>query len=244
MNDRVNINGIYFDKLTYAQTLHIFENFLANDRSNVVVTPNPEAVMLAQKNESFKKSLLAADLCLPDAVGIIIASRILNKKIKSRVTGCDAAHILLNYLSKTDKSIFFLGAADGVAELAAKKMQKKFPGLRVAGTHHGYFDGDNETALLDTLRRVRPDVLLLGMSMPKQEIWAEKNRGLPVKIIMCLGGTLDIMSGNVKRAPKFFRMMGLEWFYRLVSQPKRAKRMLALPKFILLTLKQKFSKKS
>jgi len=236
-----NILGIPFDALTPSQAMECLTQYLYGDKNRIVVTPNPEAVMQARRDPVFREALLTADMRLPDGIGIILASRILRGAIKERVRGLDTAYSLLRYISDKPYSVYFLGAAPGVAEKAANRMRESYPGLKVSGWHDGYFNANEEKLILAEISALMPDILLLGMGNPKQELWAYENRSIPVKVTLCCGGTLDIMSGQVKLTPAWLRRIGLEWLHRLITQPRRAKRMLDLPRFIFAVVKEAFT---
>jgi len=229
------ILGVPFDALSFNEALSTLAGFLNSSGNHLAVTPNPEAVMLAQRDKNFMEIIQKADLVLPDGIGIIIAAKLLRLPIRERVPGFDIAVALLNNTAGNVK-VYLLGAAPGIAEVAAKNLQAK--GIQVCGARDGYFDQGREEEILDEINSLKPDILIIGMGMPKQEDWAHKNFSkLPCKITMCLGGSIDILAGNVKRAPKLMRAVGLEWLYRLISQPSRARRMLDLPRFIAAVLR-------
>jgi N-acetylglucosaminyldiphosphoundecaprenol N-acetyl-beta-D-mannosaminyltransferase len=194
--------------------------------------------MRARKDAGFSEAIERADFRFADGIGIVLASRLTKAPIKSRVRGYDTAVKLFDTLNGQNRgaSVYFLGGAPGVAEAAANNIIKKYPALRAAGWHDGYFSKDGEAQIVNEIKRLKPDILVIGMGMPKQELFAHRHRALPVRLTLCLGGSIDIMSGKVKLAPPVFRKLGLEWLYRLISEPSRAKRMLALPRFTLLVL--------
>ena len=238
INERHSILQVPFNSLTMDETLQVLLDFLKKDSNHLVVTPNPEAVMLAQRDKDFLQVLQKADLVLPDGIGILLAAKWLKLNIPCRVPGCDITMALLESVSDTSHndankySCYLLGAAPGIAELARQNLQAK--NIKILGARDGYFDDDMGITILNEIRELKPDILIVGMGMPKQELWALKHlHTLPCKITLCVGGTIDIMAGNVKRAPKIIRRLGFEWLYRFITQPSRAKRMLDLPKFVL-----------
>ncbi|MCL2603668.1 MAG: WecB/TagA/CpsF family glycosyltransferase [Defluviitaleaceae bacterium] len=231
----VVILGVSFAHLTFEDALTVLESYLHEPRNHIVVTPNPECVMLTRRNPDFKKAIGNADLRLADGTGIVLAARYKKTPLPGRVRGVDITYALFERLSQKQKfTAYFLGAAHGVAEQAKANMEGHFPGLSVVGLHHGFFTPGDETEkrVLSEIHEKKPDILLVCTGMPRAEIWANTNRDLPVRLTLCLGGTLDIMGGNVKLAPKFWRAVGLEWLYRLFTQPKRARRMLDIPRFV------------
>lgn len=140
-------------------------------------------------------------------------------------------------------SFFLVGAAPGIAEAAAENMSKEFPGLKIAGTWHGYFSDAEEEEVLRCIRDAAPNFVFVGMGAGKQEKWITKARQMaPCAVWIGVGGSFDVMSGSVKRAPAAFQKLGLEWLYRLVSEPRRAKRMTALPAFVFAVMGEAFRK--
>jgi len=237
----MKILNVSFDSLTFDETLLTLLGYLETNRNHMVVTPNPEALMLAQRNESFLNILQKADLVLADGIGILLAARLKGIPIPERVPGCDIAMALLQATASTagrpgaGHSCYLLGAAPGVAEKARRKLQEQ--GITVVGAQDGYFTDEN--FILGEIRSLAPDILLVGMGMPRQEEWLAKHlHTLPCKISLCVGGSIDIISGSVRRAPKIMRIFGLEWLYRLVTNPRRARRMLDLPRFVWAVLMQ------
>ncbi|MCL2016993.1 MAG: WecB/TagA/CpsF family glycosyltransferase [Defluviitaleaceae bacterium] len=227
--ERFKILEVPFNGIGYRAALDILLEFLRTDKNHLVVTPNPEAVMLAQRNSEFLEILNAADLVLPDAIGIILAAKWLNLPINERVPGCDITQDLLK-LAK-NSSCYLLGAAPTIAEKAAHNLRQQ--GVNVTGFRDGYYTPEEEPSIIAEIQALKPDILILGMGMPRQENWAFRHcQNLPCKITLCVGGTIDIVAGNVKRAPKIMRKAGLEWLYRLATNPSRAKRMLDLPRFV------------
>jgi len=239
----ISILNINFAALTVLEALDILEGFLGEGRNHVIVTPNPEGVMLSRRNPGFRDALQQADLALADGTGVVIASHILGKRLPERVRGVDTAYALFERLSqrKGGFTAYFLGAARGVAEKAKANMEERFSGLKVVGFHHGFFSGEEEAAIIGEINRLGPDILFVCTGMPRSEIWAVKNRDINARVTLCLGGTLDVMAGEAKLAPGFMRKMGLEWLYRLIRQPSRIVRQLDLVRFALAVFWEKFT---
>lgn len=145
---------------------------------------------------------------------------------------------LMADLAASEETFYFFGGAPGVAATAARKMMKKYPGLKIVGVHNGYFDEKEEKKIIQDIKKKAPSILLVGLGAPKQEKWIYDNiRLVGAKVAIGVGGSFDVMAGNVKRAPKIFRRLGLEWFHRLITQPTRWRRMMRLPKFALTVLR-------
>ena len=235
---RANILGVMIDAVTKREALSKLLHFLKEDKYHMLFTPNPEFIMEAQKDREFMSILNKGDLVVPDGVGIVIASRLLGEKIKGRVTGCDLILSLFGAV-KGKYSVYLLGGAPGVAEMAKANMEARF-GLNIIGFADGFFDKQKERRIIKEIQKLKPDILLVGTGFPKQEKWIYEHRNrLPVKISAGIGGSIDIMAGTVKRAPKIMRLLGIEWLWRLLLQPRRIKRMYKLPIFLLQVLKSK-----
>lgn len=224
--------GIVYTDTTVPEAAEMILTMAAEHRCRYVVTPNPEISEQCRKNPALRRAVREADLTVPDGIGVIMAARILGTPLQGRVGGFDVAVALLPRLAEKGLSLYLLGAKPGVAEEAAEKIRGQYPGLSVVGTHHGYFQDD--APVLSEINAVHPDVLFVALGSPRQEIWMQTNRSrLEAGVMMGLGGSLDIFSGRAKRAPRFFINHHLEWFYRLLRQPSRFVRMLALPRYIL-----------
>ena len=195
-----------------------------------VVTPNPEIVMLCRQDESLNKAVAGAALVLPDGIGIIYGAKILGTPMKQKLPGIDFATELFAKMPHRGKTLFLLGAKPGVADSAAAALKERFPGLNIVGTNDGYFTDD--APVIEKINAVSPDLLLVCLGAPKQELWMQKNApALNVGLMAGLGGSLDVFAGVVERAPEKWQKLGLEWLYRLKEDPSRAKRMSNLPKF-------------
>ncbi|MBO7310058.1 MAG: WecB/TagA/CpsF family glycosyltransferase [Clostridia bacterium] len=196
-------------------------------RQMVVFTPNLSIFGQLRRNNELVKLINRADILLPDGIGLCLAYKIRSGKSIRRVTGIDTAYELLRVAERKGLSVFLLGAERGVAEEAKRRLCFALPRLCVCGTHHGYFDKSESSwenkALIRKINQCSPDILLVCFGFPAQEKWIMQNKSaLPhVKILMGLGGSLDVWAGKVKRAPAVFRKCGLEWLWRCALQPKR-----------------------
>lgn len=230
---REYIMGVGFDPVSPKQALERVATFLREEKTRTVVTPNPEILNNAEKNEELNLALNNADLVLADGIGVIYAAKILGLPIKERVTGVDLMTEILKLLGATGGSYYLLGAKPGYAEKACENINRMFRGIRCAGVTDGYFSDKEESKILDKINDARPDVLFIGLGSPKQELWAERNRRfLNTKICMSIGGAIDVFSGKVQRAPKWVSKIGFEWLYRAIRQPSRFKRIAKLPPFL------------
>ena len=235
MRERESILNIKFDVVDEEKAMERLIGFLDEDSPvKEVYTPNPEIVMLAQKDRELFDILNNADLVLADGIGLIIASRLKGLRLRHRVTGVDTMDKLLKYCAENRKSFFMFGGKPGIAETACENIREKYGDMEVSGYHHGYFDEKDETGIIDKINDSKPDILFVCLGAPKQEKWINKNKDkLNCKLAMGVGGSVDVYAGVAKRAPEAFRKLGLEWLYRLLKEPWRFKRMLVLPKFLI-----------
>lgn len=239
---RVDVLGVPVDRVTLDEASEAAASLWESAGSHHVVTVNPELIMAALEGPdgpALRRVLAEASLSVADGVGVVWASRLLDEPLPGRVPGIELAERLLERAAAAGKRLFLLGGRPGVAEEAAKRLEERYPGLNVAGTYHGYFDtrpaeGDEG---VEAVAGCKVDLLLVGMGAPKQELWiARRKEQLGAKVMIGVGGALDVFAGRVKRAPAFLRRAGLEWAYRLATQPWRARRMTALPRFALRVL--------
>lgn len=235
-NNKTEVLGIRIDNLSMKEAADKIESFLQKRNHNLIVTPNPEMIMASQKDIELRAIVNSAALAPPDGVGLMIAGRILGRKFKGRIPGIDLMLKVVEIAKAKGSRIFLLGGREGVAEAAAKELN-----AYIAGTFHGY--SMNDQLVLDKIKEARPDMLFIGLGSPKQEKWANKHsKGLNVPVVMCIGGSLDVISGRVKRAPAFMRSIGLEWLWRLALEPGRWRRMTALPVFLMKVVGSRYGK--
>lgn len=231
---KVNILGMYFDAITMNEATNRAVDFLEQDQVHTIYTCNPEIVMEAKKNKVFLNIVNKGSLVVADGIGVVIGSKIIKHPLPERVAGYDLVQNIFKAIKNKDKTVYFFGAAPGIANKAAEKMMKKYPGLTIVGHHDGYFDQEEEKKIVEEIQALKPDLLLVGLGAPKQEKWITTYKDqLNVKVCIGVGGSFDVMSGEIKRAPKLFIKLGLEWFYRLITQPTRFKRMMRLPLFLI-----------
>ncbi len=238
-NKRVTILGVPVDFVNQREAMTIFKGLMESEPCSLIATPNSEIVVNATKSQKLLDILSGADLIIPDGIGLVYASKIMGQPLSERVTGIDFLEKIIIYLSETHRSIYFLGskpaqgAEKAVAEQAAEKIRQKYPKLKVAGTHHGYFKEGDEPEIVEKINASGADFLCVALGSPKQEAFVEKYRDqLKPKAAIGVGGSLDVWAGTLKRAPEFYQKHGLEWLYRFVQEPSRYKRMGALPVFM------------
>ncbi len=234
MRDTTKIFGSPIDIVSLEGAFERFKYLLEENRFSMIFTPNTEIIMVAKRDIELKDVLIASDMNIPDGIGLVIASKLHNLGIPERVTGVDMMDKILNFCNCTKKSIYILGGKPGVAEAAIDNMSSQYPNIEIKGFHHGYFKSEDEMKVVDKINEKKPDVLFVSLGAPRQEKWIYKHRKiLNTKIAMGVGGSIDIWAGTAKRAPKIFQSLGLEWFYRLLKEPWRAKRMMSLPQFLI-----------
>lgn len=198
-----------------------------------IATVNPEFIMTAQRDVEFRRILNQADLCLPDGVGLLLAGRWLGRPFPERVAGSDFVYLLAQLAARNGWRLFLLGAAPGVAEEAAAVFQQRFPELNIAGTHGGSPDPAENEAIVARINESRAGLLYVAFGAPSQDKWISRNRETlsSVRVALGVGGSLDFVTGRATRAPRWIQDIGLEWLHRLVKEPWRWRRMLALPEF-------------
>lgn len=232
---RTEIMGVGFDDLTLDEAAGAAAGMIEAGGFHYVVTPNPELVDRARREEPFRQALNGADLVLPDGIGVVYAAKLLGRPLKGRCPGIDFAGKLMEHMAKTGLRLYLLGAKPGVAEAAAARLEAKYPGLVICGTHDGYFKEDGPVA--EAVRAAEADVVFVCLGAPKQEYWMVKNGpATGAKLMAGLGGSLDVFAGVVERAPEAWQKLGLEWLYRLTKEPKRIGRMARLPLFLVAAL--------
>jgi len=235
--NRVVILGVPVDNITQEEALARVEAFIENGRPHQVVTVNPEFAVAAQSDANFFQVLKEAELSLPDGVGLLWAARFLGRPLSERVAGVDTVRRIASLATERGYLLFLLGGAEGVAEAAAIRLEEENPGLKVAATYAGSSDPKEEEEIVEMIRAARPHVLLVAYGAPQQDFWIHRNLGrLGVPVAMGVGGAFDFISGKAKRAPGWMQRLGLEWLHRLLHEPWRWRRMLALPKFVWLVL--------
>jgi N-acetylglucosaminyldiphosphoundecaprenol N-acetyl-beta-D-mannosaminyltransferase len=200
-----------------------------------IVTLGTEMVVYAQRDARYRDVVNNCALSLCDTVGLLAVARRRGADLRERVTGVELIEHLCARAAKEGVSVFLFGGAPGIAERAATELQRRYPGLNVAGARNGYFQAQESPTIAQEIRASGAQLLFAGMGFPKQEYWlAEYLRDTGCGAGIGVGGSFDVISGNVRRAPERWRRAGLEWLYRLVKEPHRWRRQLALPQFVLL----------
>lgn len=205
------------------------------DGAAQVVTLGTEMVVHAQRDERFRAVVNASALSLCDTIGVLWVARRRGAHLRSRVAGVELIERVCEDAARDGVRIYLLGGAEGVAREAAARLCERHPKLAVAGTRNGYFSDDESGAVAMAIRQSGARILLCGLGFPRQDLWlAEHLRETGCGVGIGVGGSFDVLSGRVRRAPSAWRRLGLEWLYRLVSEPRRWRRQLALPLFVAL----------
>lgn len=244
IQNRICVRGVFFDNVTLDEAAQLLRAAARENRSGVsVFTPNSEIVQLCIEDASLRDRINEGGLIVPDGIGVIKAARILGTPLKGKVAGVDLGRRVMAFAAEEGFPVALVGGKPGVAEDAAAAMQAEYPNLNVCLTADGYFkkEGEENEAVLSRIRESGARIVFICFGAPAQEKWIAANRDkLPgVNLLLGLGGSLDVYSGRVKRAPAIFVRLGLEWLYRLLKEPKRIGRMMNLPKFYFGTWKYK-----
>jgi len=238
---RITLLGTRVDIVTPADALNLMEQFATDGGVHHVITLNPEFIMAARNDDAFRDVIDRADLILPDGIGVIWASRLYGHSLRERVTGVDTVRALTRFAAEHHLRPFLLGAAPGVAEEAASILQAENPGLEIAGVYAGSPRVEEEDTIASLIQSTRPDFLFVAYGAPKQDLWIARNsERLQVPLSMGVGGTFDFITGKAQRAPAWMQRAGIEWLHRLIQEPWRWRRMLALPHFALRVLVERY----
>jgi N-acetylglucosaminyldiphosphoundecaprenol N-acetyl-beta-D-mannosaminyltransferase len=239
-----HVHGMRIDRITMSDALVLAEQYIASKTPHHIVTADASMVVTAEADPEFCQIVENADLVTADGAGILWACKRLGTPIPDKVSGVDLSEKLIALSAEKKWRVFLFGAGPGVAEAAAEKMREKYPGANIVGARNGFFKPEDEGQIVEIIRAANPDILLVALGIPKQEKFITRHKAaLGVPVMIGVGGTLDVFSGTVKRAPIWMQKASLEWFYRLTSDPKQFKKRLEkqrlLPKFVMMTLKSK-----
>lgn len=236
MRSTVRILGIDIDNINVDEAGELTKNLIENSNKScrVIVAPNTEFIMMAQKDKEFFDILRSADLATPDSVGVMIAGKLQKNPFKARIPGQAYFRKVLEVGEKEGWSFYFLGGEGDIPKLAAENVKKIYPNVNIVGYHEGYFKDDSEEKVIEEINSLKPNVLFVAMGAPLQEKWIARNKSkLQVDVAAGQGGTFDYESGKIQRAPEKIQKLGIEWLWRLILQPSRIKRMVVLPIYLL-----------
>lgn len=235
--------GCRVDAVGRAQAVERIAQLAQGPAPSIVVTLGVEMVMYAQRDRRFRDLVARSALSLCDTIGILLASRLRGGPLRERVTGIDLIDPLAQRaVDRGDLRLFLFGGAPGVAERAAGVLRTAHPGLGVVGTRNGYFTVQESAGIAAAIAASGANVVLVGLGSPKQEYWLEEYLGATgAGVGIGIGGAFDVLAGTAARAPRLLQRVGLEWLYRLLREPSRWRRQLALPRFAVAVLREAFS---
>lgn len=237
---QVHIYGIPFSKMSMKETVEYLTERIEAQQQTHVITANPIMVMTALQKPAYKEMMLKSDLIVPDGAGIVWAARQAGDPVTERVTGIELLHELFRKGEKHHWKVFLLGTTKEIIEAAAETLQMQYPQVRIVGFRDGYFGEQQDAEVVAQIAELEPHILFVARGAETQEPWIVKHRAaLKVPLIMGVGGSFDVISGKLKRAPQWVQAIRMEWFFRLLQEPKRLPRMMVLPKFMLKVLRDK-----
>ncbi len=239
--DSIEILGLRIDRPAPDEVTALVARSISTRTPRHVVTADASMVVLARRDPALMQIVRQADLVTPDGAGILWAARLLGTPIPHKISGVDMVADLCRLSAQHGWRVFFLGAAPGVAALAADNLRTRFPDAKIVGARDGYFSPADEPQVIADIQAARPDVLLVAFGIPKQEKWIDTHKAaLQVPLSIGIGGSFDVYSGRVRRAPLWMQRASLEWLYRLLSNPKKIGKVMTLPLFAALALRRRF----
>ena len=244
----VSVLGVPVHAVSMDQVMQTLYNTLETEERLRIVTVNPEMVMWARNDECMARAICAADLAVPDGNGVVWALRRSGYKEQSRIAGVDLVERIFAHTHARTRAracarkglrVFLIGGRRGIPERAGERIEERWPAVKIVGCRHGYFSVEEEEEIIDEINSSLPDILLVGMGVPRQELWLANHwETMNAKLGVGIGGGLDLWAGKTKRAPRFLQDCGLEWFYRACVEPRRFFRLLALPRFVLEVMRE------
>lgn len=234
MDNYVSILGIAFSKLNLKETVDLIDSKISQCSNKMfhLITVNPEIAVQIQEDPELKKISLESDLITPDGIGIVLASRLKRNPISERVTGYDLFLESLKVGDQKGWSFYLLGSDEEVNRKASEYIIKNYPNVKIAGRHHGYFKEEDNHKIVEDIRNSKPDILIVALGSPLADKWIYRNKDeLNVKVVFGVGGSLDVITGKVKRTPEIWKKLNLEWLHRRITQPSRKERQKKLKVF-------------
>ncbi len=245
MKERLNILNIWVDKVSRNEAIVRVKHFLTlGKRPHSIFAVNPEKNFSVLKDPAFYEVIKNADLLLPDGVGVVLAARILYGVKIERIPGSEFIFEICNIAATNQYRVFVYGAKEEVNKKAVEALKELYPKISIAGRANGYVDQTEMPDLVDRINASKADILFLALGSPRQEKWYadHKDQLKNIKICQGLGGTLDTIAGNVRRAPKIWQKFSVEWLYRLITDPRRIKRQKVLPLFAAMVIMEKIKR--
>jgi N-acetylglucosaminyldiphosphoundecaprenol N-acetyl-beta-D-mannosaminyltransferase len=238
---RTEILGCPVDAVTMAQAVARVEAAVTGRDSIQHVAINAAKLVKYQRDEDLRAAIDGSELATADGQVIVWAARLLGRPLPERVTGIDLMHALLDLARGRAFRVYLLGARADVLARAETAISELYPGIEIAGRHHGYFGPEDEDAVVESIAAATPDLLFVALETPAKEIFLARHRQrLRIPFVMGVGGTFDVLAGERRRAPKWMRSAGLEWLYRLAQDPRRmaGRYVVGNTQFILLVLRE------
>jgi N-acetylglucosaminyldiphosphoundecaprenol N-acetyl-beta-D-mannosaminyltransferase len=231
----VEILGLPVHNVDMTGALAAIREFVKEGSPHHIVTADASMLVMAQEDTELREIIAGADLVTPDSIGVLWAAGRKKQSLIERVSGVEIAERVCAESAEQDYRVFFLGAAPGVADAAAAKMREKYPGARIVGTRDGFFNREQDQSVVDEIVAARANILFVAMGIPKQEKWIQRYRKqLGCAVLIGVGGTFDVLSGQVRRAPRIMQVLRLEWLWRVLSNPKKINKVMLLPRFVRL----------
>jgi N-acetylglucosaminyldiphosphoundecaprenol N-acetyl-beta-D-mannosaminyltransferase len=240
----VTVLGVKINKLDMQTAIDCIRNWIKEGGHHYIVTADSYGVALSRSDKEFKEIIDNADLVTPDSTGILLGAKVMGTPLPNRVTGCDLSKELCKAAAEDGFSIYLFGAKPGVAEQAAHNLCELFPTLKIAGTRDGYFKDSENDEIVSKIKESGAKVILVAFGIPKQEKWIRNYlEKTGANVAIGVGGTFDVFSGNIKRAPEWMQKHGLEWLFRLIQDGSKISKVAFIPKFLLMVLKDKVCSK-
>lgn len=246
MNRKFRVFGLNYDDITLDEAAKKMEAFIQDGKPSMIFTTGAEPIVKSSWNKDLKQIYLDADLLTVDSYVVYFACRMIRKPIREPVS---AVNLMFRFLERTiDKKyrLFFLGARDQILNEAMNNLQNRFPGINIVGWHHGYFNFDQDSEIVNKIIQAKPDVLFVAMSTPLKESFISKNiKKINVPVAIGVGGSIDVASGLCQLAPRWMSRIGLEWFYRFIQEPRRLWKRYIITNFVFiwLVIKELFRKR-
>lgn len=232
--ERMPILDVPIDPVTMPGALAQIEAFIASGQPHHVFTADASGIMRAQDDAAFMGLVKQADLVTPDGAGVILAGKLRGAALPERVSGVDLVEKISALAAEKQYRVYFFGAAEGIAAVAADTLAARYPGLPIAGVRNGFFTAEEEEHIVAEIAKAKPDVLFVALGIPKQEQFIRRHfRDLGVPVMIGIGGSFDVISGRLRRAPRWMQKAGLEWLFRFAQEPSRLPRFASLPRFIV-----------
>lgn len=231
---RIQVLDVPIDPITMNEAIERIDAFIQSGQPHHIFTADASGIMRATNDTQLKQIVKQADIITPDGAGVMLAGRMHGTALPERVSGVDLVARISELAAQKGYTIYLFGSSEGVAQRAADNLRKQFPGLRIVGTRNGFFTPEDETRIVQEIAAAKPDVLFVALGIPKQEIFINTHfTQLGVPVMIGIGGSFDVISGRLHRAPRWMQRVGLEWLYRVQQEPARIPRLAALPRFIL-----------